>query len=457
MSSPTTIVELETIGSNNSDLPSRQHEGHPSVAISASPAEIEQTSLPPTDHGKQAYLVLLGCTLIQAPIWGYSLSFGVFQEYYTTSPDSPFRNTSPGTVATVGTTLNGVMYLMMPLTFTLLSRYPRLRPYTGPLGLVITVSSLIMSSFATMAWQLIASQGVLCALGSGLLFSPTTLYLDEWFIARKGMAYGTIWAGKSAGGVVCPFIMSVLLSRFGPRTTLLAWSIALFMITSPLLFFLKPRVPLSRSSTSRSLYWGFLKHPTFWMMQIGNVIQSLGYLLPSTYLSSYAHTLGLPSITGAVLLAVFSLASVPGGVVIGSLCDRLKPTTVILISSLGSTFAVFLFWGLSSSLALLMVFSITYGFFAGGFSSTYSGVLHEMRREDGSVHTGLVMGLLLGGRGVGFVVGGPVSGGLLKETFGGLGNMGYRTEYGPVIIATGVTAVFGGWGWMWKTYRGLLT
>lgn len=33
-------------------------------------AEIEMRSLPPTDHGKQAYLVLAGCTLIQAPVWG---------------------------------------------------------------------------------------------------------------------------------------------------------------------------------------------------------------------------------------------------------------------------------------------------------------------------------------------------------------------------------------------------
>ena len=346
---------------------------------------------------------------------------------------------------------------MMPLTFTLLTRYPKLRPYTGPLGLFVTVSSLMMSSFATKAWQLIASQGVLCALGSGLLFSPTTLYLDEWFIARKGMAYGILWAGKSAGGCVFPFLMSGLLSRFGPRTTLLAWSTALFFICSPLLFFLKPRIPLSQVSTSRPLSWKFLKLPTFWILQTGNIIQSLGYLLPSTYLSSYAHTLGLPSITGAVLLAIFSLFSVPGGIVLGALCDRLKPTTVILISSIGSTLAVFLFWGLASSLALLMIFVIIYGFFAGGFSSTYSGVLHEMRREDESVDTGLVMGLLLGGRGLGFVVGGPISGSLLKESFGGLGpRLGYETQFGQVIVVTGITAVLGSWGWLWKMIKGVL-
>lgn len=34
------------------------------------PAEIEMRPLPPTDRGKDAYLVLLGCTIIQAPVWG---------------------------------------------------------------------------------------------------------------------------------------------------------------------------------------------------------------------------------------------------------------------------------------------------------------------------------------------------------------------------------------------------
>jgi hypothetical protein len=32
--------------------------------------EIESRALAPTDYGKQAYLVLAGCTVIQAPVWG---------------------------------------------------------------------------------------------------------------------------------------------------------------------------------------------------------------------------------------------------------------------------------------------------------------------------------------------------------------------------------------------------
>ena len=397
------------------------------------------------------------------------MSFGVFQQYYTTSVTSPFLATPPGSIATVGTTLNGMMYLMMPGTFTLLTRYPKFRSFSGPAGLAITASSLVLSAFATKAWQLVLSQGVLCAIGSGLLFSPTTLYLDEWFVQRRGMAYGTLWAGKSAAGVVFPFLMSSLLEHFGARTTLLSWAVALIIFTTPLLFFLKPRIPLSDRSggvgTRRPLSWGFLKHSTFWMLEVGNVIQSFGYLLPTTYLSSYAHGIGLSPIIGTTLIALFSLASIPGALILGYLNDRITPTTTILISSLGSALSTFLFWGLAGSgtsgLGLLVGFVLAYGFFAGGFSSTYPGVFREVKQgERGSaveVDPGLVMGLLLGGRGLGFVVGGPVSAGLLRNTGAFTGKLGYNNEYGPVIVATGVTAFLGGWGWMWKMMKAVMT
>lgn len=106
-----------------------------------------------------------------------------------------------------------------------MTRWPRLRRWFGPLGLLLTAVGFLMSSFATNVWQLIATQGVICALGCGLLFTPSTLYLDEWFIKRKGLAYGVMWAGKSAAGVGVPFAMEACLQKFGPSVTLQAWSV----------------------------------------------------------------------------------------------------------------------------------------------------------------------------------------------------------------------------------------
>ncbi|KAI0882315.1 MFS general substrate transporter [Annulohypoxylon maeteangense] len=260
-----------------------------------------------------------------------------------------------------------------------------------------------------------------------------------------------------------PFLTSALLNRFGVGTTLRAYAIASALLTIPPLFLLRDR-PTTSSSSSNStssttsprptgtVSFAFARHPTFWILQFGNVLQSMGYLMPSTYLASYANALGFPSITGPVFLALISLASVPGSLLIGLLNDTgLAATTVILISSVGSALPVFLLWGLGGhQVAVLVVFTLLYGFFAGGFSSTWSGIQRELQSRDGAADTGLIFGMLLGGRGLGFVLSGPVGGALLEvNCLKAQDFSGYATQYGPMIIYTGFTATLGAWGWFW--------
>ncbi|KAF9893831.1 hypothetical protein FE257_010001 [Aspergillus nanangensis] len=274
-----------------------------------------------------------------------------------------------------------------------------------------------------------------------------------------------MWAAKSVCGVVLPFIASVCLDRFGARTTLQAWTVTTLLSTVAALPFVKPRIPPAQNTSVQRLDLTFLKLVSFWMLQLANVIQSFGYFLPTTYLPSYSTTaVGLSNTTGTLLVALFNATSVVGGIVLGTLCDRFAVTNIMLVSSVGSALSVFLFWGLSTSpsssaeypqaaIALLTLFSITYGFFAGGFSSTWSGVLTQIKQEVPSMETGLVFGLLAGGRGIGNVISGPLSTALIKQgSIGGSenGEFGYSTQYGALIMFTGVTAFLGAWSWMWR-------
>ncbi|KAF5658961.1 monocarboxylate transporter [Fusarium denticulatum] len=383
--------------------------------VSQSPTD----SLPPTDRGKDAYLALMCCTMAQLPIWGYSVSFGIFQEYYS-RPGSPISTASSGTIATIGALQQGVMYLMMPFAFLILTRYPRLRHLCGPLGLAVTVASLTASAFVNTIAGLIATQGALCSIGC----------------------------------IAMPFVFDALLRRIGLKATLLAWAGASAAMTLPTLVFIKPRIPLHTQAQVQPLSFRFLRHTSFWMMQAGVIIQSLGYLMPSTYLASYASTIGLPSITGPILLALFSVASVPGGIVHGMLGDKFSATKAVTIASIGSALPIWLLWGLSLDLANLVVFVVVYGFFAGGFSSTWSNMSTDIQKDDSAADSALIFGMLMGGRGIGFVTAGPLSGALLQAK-AHLSNeaLGYATQYGPMIICTGVTAVFGAWAPMWKGIR----
>lgn len=226
--------------------------------------------------------------------------------------------------------------------------------------------------------------------------------------------------------------------------------------------FMKPRIPVSPFASARRLDLSFLRMSTFWMLQAGNIIQSFGYFLPSTYLPSYSTgTVGLPDFMGTLLVSIFNATSVFGGIAVGILCDRFNVTNVLLLSSVGSALSVLLFWGLASSsspdssqtpTSLLTVFAISYGFFAGGFSSTWSGIITQIKRDSSpSLETGLVFGLLAGGRGIGNVISGPLSTMLINQ--GSLshdGATGYDTKYGTLILFTGITALLGGWSWIWR-------
>jgi MFS family permease len=217
-----------------------------------------------------------------------------------------------------------------------------------------------------------------------------------------------------------------LLEKYGFRTTLRVWAATVLILSSPLIYFLRPRLPISPISQSPRYRLSFLKTSSFWILQIGVITESLGYFIPSIYLPPFAASLGLSSSIGTLLVSLLNAAAVFSTIIMGMLCDRFHVTTVILVSTIGATISVFLLWGLSSALPLLVIFSIVYGFFAGGFVSTNAGVIKMVKLQDQSTDIGILIGIVSAGRGIGAVVAGPLSVALLKEgTWKGEVGLGY--------------------------------
>ena len=82
------------------------------------------------------------------------------------------------------------MYFLAPFVMGYLKRFPQHRRPSTFIGTAILTLSLVASSFATAVWQLILTQGVFYAIGGCMLYLPTIMYLDEWFVKRKGLALG---------------------------------------------------------------------------------------------------------------------------------------------------------------------------------------------------------------------------------------------------------------------------
>jgi MFS family permease len=223
------------------------------------------------------------------------------------------------------------------------------------------------------------------------------------------------------------------------------WAIVVLALSLPLLHFVRPRLPVSPSSTSPRFRLSFLVAPTFWFLQMGNIVEGLGYFIPTLYLPVFAGSLGFSRSIGTVLVSMINTSSVLSAVIVGLLIDRFHVTSVILLSTAGSALAVFLFWGLSFNLPLLCAFAFLYGLFAGGWTSTYTGIVKEIRKHDESADVGVLLGLLSAGRGIGAVVSGPLSEVLLQtSSWRDATRSGYGSIYESIILFTGITAAIGG-------------
>ena len=341
------------------------------------------------------------------------------------------------------------MYLLMPMSFALLQRYPRMKRYSTWASLPLISAALIGASFAQTVTQLVGFQGVLYAIGGNLIFTPTVTYLDEWFVRRKGLAIGIMWAGDGVGGVVMPLLLQTLLTRFGYRNTLRGLACAMVVVMAPLLAFLRPRLPISKTTASRPVDVSFLRNRAFWILQAFNIVRGTGYFLPSNYLPAYAHSIGISSNLGSLMLVLVNVASVAGCVVVGALVDRIDITSILLGIGMGSGIAIFAVWGVSGSLASLSIFALLYGATASTYSTAWSGIIKEVQPGSASADGNVVLGFLAAGRGIGAIASGPLSEAFIAHVKPSPQSdlVGYTGRFGPLIILSGSTALAGGLSW----------
>ncbi|EAW16902.1 putative MFS monocarboxylate transporter [Aspergillus fischeri NRRL 181] len=376
--------------------------------------EFDDSRLPPVDGGYQAWLFLAACFMVE----------GI-----------------------------GLAYLPTPIVIAVMFAFPRARRWFSTAGFVLMCLALGLSSFSTSVTHLIMSQGVAYGIGGCLAYTPSILFLSDWFVEKKGLAFGIVWSGSGLTGILFPLILQTLLHRYGWQTTLRACSIALFLLAAPFMTFHKPRVPI-RHSHLRQLSLRFLWDKVYLIYQLGNTMQAIGFWIPSIFLTSYARTLGASDFLASLTVTLFNLMTVFGCIFTGYLADRHHVTKCILLSSAGAVASVFLLWGLANHMATLYIFCIVYGFFAGGYSSSWSALSHEVQKSERSAHVSMVFAFLETGRGVGNVVSGPLSEALLKvggwkaEAFGA-----YGSEYGVLVVLTGVTAFLGGFASMARMFR----
>ncbi|KAI0465575.1 major facilitator superfamily domain-containing protein [Xylaria cf. heliscus] len=391
-----------------------------------------EQELAPVDGGSAAWRLLSAVFIFEALLWGFPLSFGVFQEYYSTVPEFAGNRY----ISVVGTIASGLGYLGAPVIIPFIQRYQRWRRHMICVGWSICIAGLVLGSFASTLETLILTQGVAYGVGFLIFYYPILGMVNEYWIARRGMAYGLMCGASGFSGSVIPFVLQALLTKYGYRTTLRAVAVGLTLLTGPFIPLLKGRLPPSERTSVPKINWTFLRSPLFWVYSVSNLLQGLGYFFPSLYLPSYASSLKLGGKSGALLVAVMSASQVCGQVTFGLLSDRKVPLNILAcLSTIVAAITSLTLWRLAQSLPVLIVFAIVYGFFAAGFTAIWARMSTAI--TDDVTSGPFIFCLLNFGKGIGNVLAGPIGGSLIsmsKST-----GTPSSSSYQWVILFTGVS------------------
>ncbi|KAL8758834.1 MAG: hypothetical protein Q9199_001184 [Rusavskia elegans] len=304
---------------------------------------------------------------------------------------------------------SGVPYLGAPFMAIVVRRYQRFRQYMIWTGWPLCIVALLASFFVSSIGALIVTQGIIYGTGFLIFYYPIISIINEWWIQRRGMAFGVITSAAGVSGIAMPFIIESLLERYGHRVTLRAVAVA------------------TRQD------WSFARNPLFSVYSIANIAQGLGFFFPSLFLPSYATSIGLSSRYGALLLALMSFAQVLGQSIFGLLSDKVELNALLLLSTVVAAIATFASWGTAQDLAPLIVFALLFGFFDYGFCSLRPRMGTAISEEPTAALA--TFSIFVFCQGFGNVLAGPISAALLNN---GVKSDGYGVwRYKGMVLFTG--------------------
>ncbi|KAM0750692.1 MFS general substrate transporter [Meredithblackwellia eburnea MCA 4105] len=347
------VSEIDTSRATSSDL--------------GTEAPFNGSELPPVDGGRAAWLFLLCSFILECTTWGYAGCYGVIEVYLTQNP--PFNKEGLALITSVGT-ISLALYFILPVVVVMIyRRFPHKSKTIALTAMVVNCSSMLLSSFSTKIWHLICLQGILGGISGCVLYTPVLIWLQEWFVEKRGMASGIINAGTGVGGFVFPYMIGSLLQRYGFAWTIRVWAIFTFVCYSCCLLTLRPRIPITsrRSVKLPPIKVSWLLSPVVVIMCITVFIAGLSYFPVALYIPNYTASLGGPLQT-TTALAILNASITIGALLSGWLSDRYSYSLLMVVMGIVTSATALLMWGFADTLGKTFGFAVIFGLFSGNTS-----------------------------------------------------------------------------------------
>jgi MFS family permease len=335
--------------------------------------------------------------------------------------------------AWIGVLSGGLVYLGAPMMTYVCQIYSVPLRYYLLVGWFISVAGLVAGAFCKSLVTLVITQGLCYGIGICIIEVPTLLVLNSWFVERRGLAYGILFAMTDLFGCTFCYIANSVLSRHGFKITLLVFAAVIFIIPGAGICLLTERVATSTSqrlsnyqddlpqapipeqncgtkleATKSVIYY---RRPFFYLLSLANLFQAFAFYLPFIFLPSFTVDLGYTTTQATTVLALANLAQVIGEFCFGKMSDLIPVRGLcVLGSSLGASMATLLLWGFARSYAQLIVFAIVYGMFASGLIALWARIGMFFGERDAQK----IYSVMSFGRGIGNVASGSIGAALLR-------------------------------------------
>ncbi|KAF9166584.1 hypothetical protein DFQ26_007505 [Actinomortierella ambigua] len=393
--------------------------------------------------------VVVGASFfVQALVIGTVNNFGVYQDLYVKDLYSSYPASQIsliGTLAIVGMDIFG------PLTGSFADHFGY--QISALLGTLIMVLSLLATSFAYELWHLFLTQGLLYGIGASLAFFPSLTLPSQWFKRRRGLATGITVGGGGIGGLILSPMIVALFGKIGYQWTVRTVALIHLVVLVPASALFRCRVESGKDRRRRMkreraalaeeerreqdrvaplkkdkiLDFSVMRESKFMLLFCASFFMPLGYFVPFFYFPTYARLNGVNASTSSVLIGILNGSSAAGRVLMGLASDYIGDVNSLLLSMIFSSISVFVFWILSKSLSVMVVFCIFYGFWSGSFVALVPSVSAHLC---GIGRLASVTGIIYGGIAMGTLIGTPTAGAILDS-------LGHNTNYLPLQLWTG--------------------
>ncbi|KAJ6460204.1 MFS general substrate transporter [Mycena sanguinolenta] len=374
----------------------------------------DASTLEAPDGGLVAWSTVAGAWLVLFATFGYSFTFGVYEDYYVRVF---LTNHTPSSISWIGSFQIAMPFLLGPVAGRIFDEGGfHVLQILG--GLIFTISVFMLSLCQQgQYYQVFLAQGLGMGIGLGFTYLPSIGIVVHHFKRHSWLVSGIVMSGASVGSTVFPLVTNHLLPQVGfARTIRLTGAIIPPVLVVGNLM-MRTRLP-PRSKRADHIpppnIKSFFTDAPYMIAVLGMFFGLLGLYFPLVYLQLFSVQHNVSSSLAFHSIAILNASGAFVRLFGNYWADKYGPFNLQVGCSVTSGALIFAMLGVHNA-ASLVVIALLYGAFSNWYLALAFPCFASLAK--GPEEVGARGGIALAFCSLGALVSGPIQGALLTGEY----------------------------------------